>query len=164
MPSAIAAEAAPPSAPPRAAVVSPRCSAGTGRSLPEPGPENRAAISIRSARPPIITVIGASPVGERGKPLPRAFSAMAGFGRFSDHCRRDLLVVQEQEIVEQARSSGSVVLSKLREPAPSRFGGRKTRTEDHSGGDRRTGCTPHRATRGTDRRARCSPIQKGGRG
>jgi hypothetical protein len=26
--------------------------------LPEPGPENRAAISIRSARPPIITVIG----------------------------------------------------------------------------------------------------------
>ena len=28
------------------------------RSLPEPGPENRAAISIRSARPPIITVIG----------------------------------------------------------------------------------------------------------
>src|SRR6478609_182466 len=33
------------------------------RSLPEPDPENRAAISIRSARPPIITVIGASPVG-----------------------------------------------------------------------------------------------------
>ncbi len=32
------------------------------RSLPEPDPENRAAISIRSARPPIITVIGASPV------------------------------------------------------------------------------------------------------
>ena len=31
------------------------------RSLPEPDPENRAAISIRSARPPIITVIGASP-------------------------------------------------------------------------------------------------------
>ena len=28
------------------------------RSLPEPDPENRAAISIRSARPPIITVIG----------------------------------------------------------------------------------------------------------
>src|SRR5271165_5068922 len=28
------------------------------RSLPEPGPENRAAISIRSARPPIIAVIG----------------------------------------------------------------------------------------------------------
>jgi hypothetical protein len=35
--------------------------------LPEPGPENRAAISIRSARPPIITVIGASPVGARSK-------------------------------------------------------------------------------------------------
>src|ERR1700738_4663690 len=35
------------------------------RSLPEPDPENRAAISIRSARPPIITVIGASPVGAR---------------------------------------------------------------------------------------------------
>src|ERR1700738_128326 len=34
------------------------------RSLPEPGPENRAAISIRSARPPIITVIGG-----RGAPL-----------------------------------------------------------------------------------------------
>src|SRR5260370_38044748 len=33
------------------------------RSLPEPDPENRAAISIRSARPPIITVIGASPGG-----------------------------------------------------------------------------------------------------
>jgi hypothetical protein len=32
------------------------------RSLPESDPENRAAISIRSARPPIITVIGASPV------------------------------------------------------------------------------------------------------
>ena len=32
------------------------------RSLPDPDPENRAAISIRSARPPIITVIGASPV------------------------------------------------------------------------------------------------------
>jgi hypothetical protein len=30
------------------------------RSLPEPDPENRAAISIRSARPPIITLIGAS--------------------------------------------------------------------------------------------------------
>ena len=30
------------------------------RSLPEPGPENRAAISIRSARPPIITVIDGS--------------------------------------------------------------------------------------------------------
>jgi hypothetical protein len=30
------------------------------RSLPEPDPENRAAISIRSARPPIIAVIGAS--------------------------------------------------------------------------------------------------------
>ena len=29
------------------------------RSLPEPDPENRAAISIRSARPPIITVIAA---------------------------------------------------------------------------------------------------------
>src|SRR6202035_5480909 len=28
------------------------------RSLPEPGPENRAAINIRSARPPIITVTG----------------------------------------------------------------------------------------------------------
>ena len=28
------------------------------RSLPEPGPDNRAAISIRSARPPIITVTG----------------------------------------------------------------------------------------------------------
>jgi hypothetical protein len=32
------------------------------RSLPEPDPENRAAISIRNAQPPIITVIGASPV------------------------------------------------------------------------------------------------------
>jgi hypothetical protein len=30
------------------------------RSLPEPDPENRAAISIRSARPPIITVIDGS--------------------------------------------------------------------------------------------------------
>ena len=35
------------------------------RSLPEPDPENLAAISIRSARPPIITVIGASLVGAR---------------------------------------------------------------------------------------------------
>src|SRR5271165_2592397 len=35
------------------------------RSLPEPGPENRAALSIRSARPPIITVIGASPCRRR---------------------------------------------------------------------------------------------------
>src|SRR5260370_13496439 len=33
------------------------------RHLPEPTPENRAAISIRSARPPIITVIGTLPVG-----------------------------------------------------------------------------------------------------
>src|SRR6476619_853164 len=32
------------------------------RSLPEPDPENRAAIIIRSPRPPIITVMGASPV------------------------------------------------------------------------------------------------------
>jgi hypothetical protein len=42
------------------------------RSLPDPDPENRAAISIRSARPPIITVIGASPVDARLKchPLP----------------------------------------------------------------------------------------------
>ena len=31
--------------------------------MPEPDPENRVAIRIRSARPPIITVIGASPVG-----------------------------------------------------------------------------------------------------
>src|ERR1700730_6414181 len=38
------------------------------RSLPEPDPENRAAISIRSARPPIITVIGASPEGPRPRP------------------------------------------------------------------------------------------------
>src|ERR1700720_1141800 len=37
-------------------------------SLPEPDPENRAAISIRSARPPIITVIGASPAGPRPRP------------------------------------------------------------------------------------------------
>src|ERR1700738_766313 len=32
----------------------------------EPGPGNRAAISIRSARPPIITVIGASGLAYRG--------------------------------------------------------------------------------------------------
>src|SRR5260370_20057049 len=31
------------------------------RSLPEPDPENRAAISIRSARPPIITVMDGFP-------------------------------------------------------------------------------------------------------
>ena len=41
------------------------------RSLPEPDPENRAAISIRSARPPIITVIGASPVGAGLMAYPR---------------------------------------------------------------------------------------------
>ena len=37
------------------------------RSLPEPDPENRAAISIRSARPPIITVMGglAAPARQR---------------------------------------------------------------------------------------------------
>jgi hypothetical protein len=40
------------------------------RSLPEPGPENRAAISIRSARPPIIAVIGASPCRRRIKMSP----------------------------------------------------------------------------------------------
>jgi hypothetical protein len=39
--------------------------------LPEPDPENRAAISIRSARPPIITVIGASPVGAGLMAYPR---------------------------------------------------------------------------------------------
>jgi hypothetical protein len=37
------------------------------RSLPEPDPESHAAISLRSARPPIITVIGALPVGARLK-------------------------------------------------------------------------------------------------
>jgi hypothetical protein len=46
-----------------------------GRSLPEPDPENRAAISIRSARPPIITVIGALPVGTRLKSHPSAIVA-----------------------------------------------------------------------------------------
>jgi hypothetical protein len=42
------------------------------RSLPEPDPENRAAISIRSARPPVIAVIGASPVGAELKCHPSA--------------------------------------------------------------------------------------------
>jgi hypothetical protein len=43
--------------------------------LPEPGLENRATISIRSARPPIITVIGALPVGTRLESHPSAIVA-----------------------------------------------------------------------------------------
>jgi len=46
------------------------------RSLPEPDPENRAAISIRSARPPIITVIGASPVSPGWPPLQGLLNAV----------------------------------------------------------------------------------------
>jgi hypothetical protein len=58
------------------------------RSLPEPDPENRAAISIRSARPPVIAVIGGLTAPDR--PLARQPEPVKNIRIIWDHPAGDL--------------------------------------------------------------------------
>src|SRR5271165_5393383 len=63
-------------------------SRGSERSLPEPDPENRAAISIRSARPPVIAVIGGLTAPDR--PLARQPEPVKNIRIIWDHPAGDL--------------------------------------------------------------------------